>query len=139
MCARRFLLIIFWLTLVFVAGAFAIYQFGQQILVKSATPQGHFQAPAPRSGPDYSKTENWIALPGLPNDPSDWLPEGIPVEQEASAAVFYVHPTTFLQRDRWNAPLSGDRQSDFRDSLFVKSQASALTSAGQVWAPRYRQ
>ncbi len=55
------------------------------------------------------------------------------------AAIFYVHPTTYLERDRWNAPLSGNGDSDGRASLFVQSQASALTSAGQVWAPRYRQ
>jgi len=55
------------------------------------------------------------------------------------AAVFYVHPTTYLERDRWNAPLSGNRDSDSRVEMFVRSQASALTSAGQVWAPRYRQ
>jgi hypothetical protein len=139
MCARRFLLVIFWLTLIFVGGAFAIYQFGQQILVKSATPQGHFQAPEPRSGPDYSKAESWIARPDLPGNPSEWLPQGTSATPGRAAAVFYIHPTTYLERDRWNAPLKGDRQSDFRDSLFVQSQASALAGAGEVWAPRYRQ
>lgn len=139
MCARRLLLAIFWLTLIFVAGAFAIYQFGQQVLIKSATPRGHFQAAAPRSGPDYSKPESWIAQPDLPDNPSEWLPAGITAAQERPAAVFYIHPTTYLERDRWNAPLSGNQLSDYRDGLFVQSQASALTSAGQVWAPRYRQ
>jgi hypothetical protein len=139
MCARRFLLVIFWLTLIFVAGAFAIYQFGQQVLIKTATPQGHYQPPAAASGPDYSKNENWISRPGNPDDPSEWLPQGVAEAQYRPAAIFYIHPTTYLERDRWNAPLSGNAQSDFRDRLFVQSQASALTSAGRVWAPRYRQ
>ena len=55
------------------------------------------------------------------------------------AAIFYIHPTTYLERDRWNAPLHADTQTELRTKLFVQSQASALTSAGQVWAPRYRQ
>lgn len=138
MCARRFLLIIFWLTLIFVGAAFAIYQFGQQVLVKQATPQGHFKAGAPGSGPDYSKVENWVARPDIAGNPSEWLPSGITPASAPGAAVFYIHPTTYLQRDRWNAPLQGS-ESDFRTRLFVQSQASALTSAGRVWAPRYRQ
>ncbi len=139
MCARRFLLIIFWVTLIFVGAAFAIYQFGQQVLIKQATPQGHFQAAQPGSGPDYSKLENWIARPDLSNNPSEWLPSGSTSTAERAAAIFYVHPTTYLARDRWNAPLQGNSESDFRARLFVQTQASALTSAGRVWAPRYRQ
>jgi hypothetical protein len=139
MCARRFLIFVLILTLLAVAAAFAIFQFGQTVLIKSATPQGHFKPPAPKSGPDYSKAESWIARPDLPTDPSEWLPDGISPAQDRPAAVFYIHPTTYLERDRWNAPLSGDLQSDERSSLFVQSQASALTSAGRVSAPRYRQ
>jgi hypothetical protein len=42
MCARRFLVVIFILTLIVVAGAFAIYQWGGSVLLKEATPTGHF-------------------------------------------------------------------------------------------------
>ena len=139
MCARRFLLIIFWLTLILVAVAFAIYQFGQQVLIKSATPQGHFKAAASGSGPDYARVQNWLARPDIPNNPSDWLPDGAAAAPGGSAAIFYIHPTTYLERDRWNASLTGNSQTDLRTRLFVQSQASALTSAGKVWAPRYRQ
>jgi hypothetical protein len=139
MCARRFLIFVFILILLAVAGAFAIFQFGQQVLIKQATPRGHFQAPPPRSGPDYVRTDNWIARPDIPNNPADWLPAGVQAAPSPAAAVFYIHPTTYLDRDRWNAPVSGNPDSDSRDSLFVQSQASAFTSAGKVWAPRYRQ
>ena len=143
MCARRFLIFVFILILLFVAGAFAIFQFGQQVLIKQATPKGHFQAPAPRSGPDYTQMESWLARPGLNqhDDPADWKPAGAPTPQSFAepAAVFYIHPTTYLERDRWNAPLSGHRQSDYRDLLFVQSQASAFNDTGAIWAPRYRQ
>jgi hypothetical protein len=139
MCARRFLIFVFILTLLFVAAAFAIFQFGQQVLISQATPQGSFQAPQASSGPDYSKAESWLARPDFPN-PSNWLPPGIAFRMAPNtAAIFYVHPTTYLQRDRWNAPLTGSTDSEYRARLFVQSQGSALTSAGHVWAPRYRQ
>jgi hypothetical protein len=139
MCARRFLIFVFFLTLLFVAGAFAIFQFGQEVLVRQATPQGHFQTPETSGGPDYSRTESWIARPDLAGNPSEWLPSGAKTAVSNRAAVFYVHPTTYLERDRWNAPLSGNSASDGRDNLFVQSQASAFSAAGAIWAPRYRQ
>lgn len=141
MCARRFLLVIFWLTLIAVAGAFAIFQFGDRVLLESTIPKGHFAAPPADSGPDYALADNWLARPGLPQNPSDWLPDQTSPATTASApaAIFYIHPTTYLERDRWNAALHADAQTALRTQLFVRSQASALASAGQVWAPRYRQ
>ena len=139
MCARRFLIVVFILILLFVTGAFAIFQFGQQVLIRQATPQGHFQAPQAASGPDYSKVESWIARPDLSPNPSEWLPGTMTAAAVRPAAVFFIHPTTYLERDRWNAPLSGNADSDGRAELFVRSQSSAFTGAGQVWAPRYRQ
>jgi hypothetical protein len=139
MCARRFLVFVFLLVLLFVAGAFAIFQFGQQVLVRQATPKGHFEKPAASGDPDYSRAENWIARPDMAGNPSEWLPSGVEPAASGRAAVFYVHPTTYLERDRWNAPLSGNSTSDGRDNLFVRSQASAFSGAGPIWAPRYRQ
>lgn len=140
MCARRFLGCVFVLILLCVAGGFLIYQFGQQVLVKQATPQGHFQAPT-KGKPDYSKPENWIAREDLADDPSHWRPANDnPVEPiAADARVFYIHPTTFLRRDAWNAPLLPDAETETRSRLFVQSQASAFSQDAVVWAPRYRQ
>ena len=139
MCARRFLFVVFILTLLAVAGAVAIFQFGERVLIRSATPRGHFTAPPPSSGPDYANAGNWIARPDIAGNPSHWRPDGVfDVAVAGSAAIFYVHPTTYLERDRWNAPLD-DRQSRERATLFVQSQASAFDNVGDVWAPRYRQ
>ena len=139
MCARRFLFAIFILTLLAVAGAFAIFQFGDRVLLRSTVPKGHYAAPPPSSGPDYSDSANWIAKPGLADDPSWWRPtdELRPLVPKGAHA-FYIHPTTYLERDRWNALLD-DRSSRERAALFVQSQASAFGDAANVWAPRYRQ
>ena len=56
-----------------------------------------------------------------------------------AANVFYVHPTTYLERDRWNAALETGGDTEFRTRLFVQSQASAFAQLADVWAPRYRQ
>ena len=138
MCARRFLLLVFVMTLLVVAAAFAIFQFGQDVLIKSATPKGHFVAPPAATGPDYADPANWLVRPGMAEDPSAWLPEGV-APSTGKAAVFYIHPTTYLERDRWNATLLPGGQTEQRTRLFARSQASAFTGAGQVWAPRYRQ
>ena len=140
MCARRFLIIVLILTLLAVAAAFAIFQFGQEVLIKQATPQGHFQQPPPDSGPDYAAMDSWIARPGLSGDPSGWRPGDEPRPLDTRPAhLFYIHPTTYLQRDRWNAQLSGSADADYRARLFVQSQASAFTDVASAWAPRYRQ
>ncbi len=139
MCARRFLIAVFILTLLVVAGAFAMFQWGGQMLVRSATPKGHFEAKAAGGGPAFARSASWIARPGLGDDPSQWLPDGTSPEQTARpAAVFFVHPTTYLQRDRWNAPLD-DKESQDRAALFVRSQASAFNHVAEIWAPKYRQ
>lgn len=138
MCARRFLFVIFILTLIIVAGAFAIYQFGGNVLLKEATPKGHFEPARAGSGPDYTLSSSWVARPGLADDPALWLPDGV-TASSGDAAVFYIHPTTYLRNDRWNAPLDAGGDAAFRTDVFVQSQASAFNSVGQIWAPRYRQ
>ncbi|MCL6697402.1 DUF3089 domain-containing protein [Sphingomonas sp. NSE70-1] len=140
MCARRFLMLIFILTLIFVGGAFALYQFGDRVLVRMATPTGHFREPPKSSSPDYSKMASWIAKPGLPKDPSHWAPQGVVhLHKDNRAATFFVHPTTYLERDRWNAPIDAAGEPDRRAELFVESQASAFDDVSDVWAPKYRQ
>jgi len=147
MCARRFLLIVFFLTLLVVAGAFGIFQFGGQMLVKSATPKGHFAAAAGGTAPNYASVGSWLARPDMPASPAKWAPQHYTGKPDTylgnlplpiRPAVFYLHPTTYLERDRWNALLA-DQASQDRAVLFVRSQASAFSDIGDVWAPKYRQ
>ena len=140
MCARRFLSVMFLLTLLVVGGSVAIYQWGGSVLLSQATPQGHFQVPPGGGAPAYSDDGYWLARPGMRDNPADWLPSGAQDGGErTSAAVFYVHPTTYLDREHWNASFEGDPQTEFRTRLFVQSQASAFNAVGEIWAPRYRQ
>lgn len=139
MCARRFLIVIFILILLVVAAAFAIFQLGGDVLLRQATPKGHFDAAQAGTGPDYGVETSWVARPGMARNPSLWLPQGMQGGTPGNASIFYVHPTTYLDRDRWNAPLHSGGQTEFRTRLFVQSQASAFNAAGEIWAPHYRQ
>lgn len=143
MCARRFLMLIFILTLIFVGGAFALYQWGGNILLRQATPVGHYQEPPKGSGPDYRKSEDWADWPDpLHGSHSLWLPGGRSEPGgRRPAATFYIHPTTYLERDRWNAPIPTGNRAEWarRIDVFVQSQASAFNSVSNVSAPYYRQ
>ncbi len=146
MCARRFLGCIAVLVLLAVAGAFAIFQFGDRALTSIATPKGAFEAVEAGGAPDYSQLSAWIARPGLSPNPAEWRPNAAdgtpappPVLLPRRAATFYIHPTTYLATDRWNGPIDAGGEVGNRTNLFVRSQASAFNSVSDIWAPRYRQ
>ncbi|WP_262690494.1 DUF3089 domain-containing protein [Kordiimonas aestuarii] len=90
--------------------------------------------------PDYTDEAAWAARPGISTN-ALLLPEGImQTAMVPEADVFYIHPTTYLSKDRWNAPLDGDEAAVGRRKNFaLKYQASAFGLAGQVYAPKYRQ
>lgn len=141
MLARRFLGCVFVLILLAVAGAFLFFQFGQQIIVSQTTPKGKFHAPPPNDpGPDYTTETAWIAKPGMAADPTLWVPDGeVLALAPTRAAAFYIHPTTYLQRDKWNAAIDEAGETADRTTLFARSQASAFNQVADIWAPRYRQ
>ncbi len=56
----------------------------------------------------------WLARPGMKNDPARWLPRGHAASDSDRVAIFFVPPTTALDRDRWNAPLDDHGEIDTR-------------------------
>jgi hypothetical protein len=112
--------------------------FQDQLMRVAFVPGGPFRLPAPETAPDYSQPNAWLSRPDLADDPSRWTPRGFAPRVKPDVAVFYVPPTTYLGRDRWNAPFD-DPEATERQHLFAMSQASAFNAVGAVWAPRYRQ
>src|SRR4029078_9203078 len=102
MYARRFLGCIVIVTLLIVAGAFAIYQWGGRVLVEQAVPKGHFEPVTAGGGPDYTHDARCMPRRTMPDDPARWRPDGAGAEQPGKAAIFFIHPTTYLSTDRWN-------------------------------------
>ena len=112
--------------------------FWDRLLSLSFVPGVSFERSAVGAAPDFARPEGWLSRPDLPQDPARWLPDGMARTANPQVAVFYVSPTTFLGRDRWNAPLT-DNEANERLRLFASSQASAFNAVGAIWAPRYRQ
>jgi hypothetical protein len=97
-----------------------------------------FEGGPPAATSAYSRPEMWIARPGAANSPALWRPPGVPSAGERQASVFFIHPTSYLEKEHWNAPLN-HKDSQWRAQLFVRSQASAFNHVGEIWAPKYRQ
>lgn len=88
---------------------------------------------------DYSDDANWVALPGKESF-ADAAPEGeVRTAVVPDVDIFFVHPTTYLSRDNWNAPLDAADANLRTEKRVLKMQASAYNLAGRVFAPRYRQ
>lgn len=136
--ARKFLWLIAILTMLVIAAAIT-WRFAADRLIRLAfVPRVPFAESELAPAPDYAATANWIAHPALPSDPARWAPPGNRAAPRPAAAVFYVAPTAWLGRSRWNAPLD-DRETNDRLARFTQIQASSFNGVGEIWSPRYRQ
>jgi hypothetical protein len=102
-----------------------------------ARPFSTYPAPAP---PDYARTACWAAHPAF-RDSADLTPPGVPPQSQENAAadVFFIHPTTLLSSQSWNAALDDSLLNLRTDRSTIRHQASIFNRAGRVFAPRYRQ
>jgi hypothetical protein len=137
MLARRFLWVVAILTILFVAGALGYRLFAPQLMKMALVPDAAFHDGA-GAALAYDRPAVWIARPDIADNPSLWTPPGVARTGPVRAEVFFIHPTSFLEKSHWNAPL-GDTESQWRARLFVQSQASVFNDVGEIWAPKYRQ
>jgi hypothetical protein len=106
-------------------------------------PVGNFSKDNVPAKPDYSKSENWAALP-TKEDFADITPDTSlkNLQNIAKADVFFLHPTTYngdKGQDQWNASCNDENCNRRTDGVAIKYQASIFNGAGRVYAPRYRQ
>ncbi|MEQ1547993.1 MAG: DUF3089 domain-containing protein [Chakrabartia sp.] len=136
--ARKFLYGIAIIILLVLAAALAYRLFGTQLIRAAMVPSAPFSKPVPTTQNAYADPSMWIARPDIAGNPALFLPEGVAKETTGNAAIFFIHPTSYLNRKAWNAPL-GDQEANDRAALFVRGQASVFSAVGDIWAPRYRQ
>ncbi|MEG3180001.1 DUF3089 domain-containing protein [Sphingomonas sp. LT1P40] len=136
--ARKFLYVIAFLIALAIAAAFAYRIWGIELIRRTMVPSAAFEPQAALPGERYASATMWLARPDKPGNPALWVPEGFAVAEKPVAAVFFIHPTSYLERARWNAPLD-DKVANDRAALFLRGQASAFNGVGSIWAPRYRQ
>ncbi len=136
--ARKFIVIMAILTSIVIAGAIIWRLAGDRLMRVAFVPSVEFASSELAPAPDYAAGENWIARPDIPGNPSLWAPEGYSPAPRPAAATFFVSPTAFLGRGRWNAPLDDPETNERLDS-FTRLQASLFNGVSDVWVPRYRQ
>jgi hypothetical protein len=89
---------------------------------------------------DYSLPQSWAAMPGTQSSATA-IPIGSglsSLEETAKVDVFYIHPTTYLEKNAVNAPID-DPNVVVATDLMLELQAAAFNSVGRIFAPRYRQ
>lgn len=141
--ARKFLYVIAAITVLVILALFAMALFSDKLTnlaISQLEPTTKFQKQEALAKNIYDSPGMWFAREGQQqNNPTLWQPVGAPkLELRGPAAIFFIHPTSFLDKTHWNAPLD-DQQSQDRARLFLRGLASAFSASGEVWAPRYRQ
>ena len=136
--ARKFLYVIAVLIALVIAGGIAYRYYGAQLLRIALVPHEDFRALPGVASQVYDDRKMWLARPDVENNPSFWVPPGYRRTTQPGAAIFFIHPTSYIDRSHWNGPLD-DAATNDRTATFLRGQASAFNGVGQVWAPRYRQ
>lgn len=152
--ARKFLYVIAAVTVLFLLLMAALRLWSEDLTEMAFVPDVPFVPLPAMPANAWEDPRMWIARPGLKDDPSTWMPPPpaaattvsgpAPVETNAGPfAVFFIHPTSYIEKGTWNADLS-DPVSRARAALFVKAMASPFNmgpfnQGGRIWAPRYRQ
>jgi hypothetical protein len=136
--ARKFLYLVVVLIVLALAATFAYRIWGAELLRQAMVPGVAFESQGRLPADAYAKREMWMARPDIADNPALWTPEGERPVTGPQAAVFFLHPTSYLQRAHWNAPLT-DVEANDRAAIFLRGQASAFNGVGAIWAPRYRQ
>ncbi|WP_238401538.1 DUF3089 domain-containing protein [Altererythrobacter sp. C41] len=145
--ARKFLYFIAVLIVLALVAVFALRLYWDDLAEIAYVPRSEFVEQKPLETNAYQDPAMWLSRPGIGlDDAARWQPamrgEGrqLPQAGEASQnfAVFFVHPTSYLDSANWNAPLD-DEQSQSIARIYVRGMASPFNQASEIWAPRYRQ
>lgn len=153
--AKKFLYFIAFCIVVFLVGRIAYEMYKEELAALALVPSTEFTPQDPLDANAYDVPGLWYARPGMgTKSPARWQPSvantgdtGDAGDREIGAidegdlpgfAVFFVHPTSYLNRERWNAP-AGDNDAENYAKLFVRGMASPFNQASEIWAPKYRQ
>ncbi|WP_086619457.1 DUF3089 domain-containing protein [Erythrobacter tepidarius] len=145
--ARKFLYFVAFCIVLVIGGRIAYELFQQELAEIALVPSGEFKPVKPLEANAYESPSLWYSRPGIGlKDPARWQPAYAAHAKPIAAprrrfAVFFVHPTSYLNRSRWNAPLEngGDAEAERIARIYLRGMASPFNAASEIWAPRYRQ
>lgn len=161
--AKKFLYFIAICIVIFLVGRIGYEMFQDELAEIALVPSTEFTPTEPMEANAYQDPDLWYSRPGIGiEDPARWQPAYAALSKpqmdafairaakaaEASAdkdsevtpdfAVFFIHPTSYLNRDSWNAPI-GDEEAERIARIYIRGMASPFNKASEIWAPRYRQ
>ncbi|ODS99835.1 MAG: hypothetical protein ABS49_07380 [Erythrobacter sp. SCN 62-14] len=146
--AKKFLYFVAACIVIFIIGRIVFERFQDDFYRIALIPSAEFKPTNPLDENAYEDPSLWYSRPGIGvNDPARWQPawaEGSAPAAEPAApgqfAVFFVHPTSLIDRNRWNASLDDpDAEAERRARVYLRGMASPFNAASEIWAPRYRQ
>ena len=148
--AKKFLYFVALCIVMVLTGAFLLALFPNQLTKWATVPSVAFTPVTPLGANAYEDPKLWYSRPGIGvSDPARWQPAfagdrgalPTPAEPKQPFAVFFVHPTSYLSRAQWNAPLEngGDPDAERIARVYLRGMASPFNAATEIWAPRYRQ
>ena len=146
--AKKFLYFIAICIVLFLVGRIGYEMFQDELAELAFVPSSEFTPTEPMEANAYQDPGMWYSRPGIGvNDPARWQPAYandrgmLPTPADTGTpdfAVFFVHPTSYLSRENWNAPI-GEAEAERIARLYVRGMASPFNAASEIWAPRYRQ
>ncbi len=156
--ARKFLYFVAIIIVLVLVALIALRIWSNEIAQVALVPTSDFVEQEPMADNAYQDPALWYSRPGIGvNDPARWQPAVAQVEENeqgrpevtgsepvtpdedvADYAVFFIHPTSYLSRENWNAPI-GDEEAERIARIYVRGMASPFNAAQEIWAPRYRQ
>lgn len=154
---RKFLYFITFGIILVGAVLFALRVFADELTQIALVPSAEFEEQDALIANAYDDPAMWFSRPGMgaPNDPARWQPVLAPILDPATGkeapapalpplpetgnfAVFFVHPTSFIDPLQWNAALD-DETSQSGARVLIQGLGSAFNQASEIWVPRYRQ
>jgi predicted DNA-binding protein (MmcQ/YjbR family) len=130
---KKFLYLVAGLIVIVLAGAFVVRIYEKELTEYALVPTTKFEKQAALATSIYDDPKMWFAMGRnvQPDNPVRWQPDGAPeTKMPGQAAIFFVHPTSYMEKAQWNAPLD-DQLSQDRAKLFLRGMASAFSPAGE--------
>lgn len=144
---RKFLYFVAAIVILVIVGGFALSIWSSELTRMAMVPRAEFVEQQPLDQNAYLDPDMWYSRPGIgTDDPARWQPATRGAQRTQppvpnpgqNFAVFFIHPTSFIDRTQWNAPLD-DQESQRIARLYLRGMASPFNQASEIWAPKYRQ
>ena len=138
--ARIFLYIVAGVITLVIIAAILYRTFDDELARLAFVPTKSYEETELPPPPDYGDADAWAAFSTEESRVFE-RPEGVDAPADLPAVdIFFVHPTTYLEKDYWNAPINETTSSQRVENSIMMNQAGAFNAAGdRIYAPRYRQ